>query len=122
MTRTFTCIMCPNGCEICAELDGATIVSLEGARCEKGKSYVRQEIDAPKRNIASSVLLDNGTLPLASIRLTGVIPKERIFDAMAEIRKVRVTAPVSTGQTVIKDLLDLGCDVIITKSIPRCKE
>ena len=41
MVREFTCIICPNGCEITAELekteDGACrIRSIEGAACKRG--------------------------------------------------------------------------------------
>ena len=31
MLREFTCIICPNGCEIQAELSGETIASITGA-------------------------------------------------------------------------------------------
>ena len=41
MTRTFTCIICPNGCEITAEYEGTDVRSIEGATCPKGQDYVR---------------------------------------------------------------------------------
>lgn len=123
MLREFTCIICPNGCEITAELkeheDGTkTIVSVEGAACPKGKAYVEQELTSPMRNIATSVLVKGGELPLVSVRLTAPIPKERIFDAMEEIRKCRLTAPVMTGDVVIKGILGYDSDVIVTKDVP----
>ena len=95
MTRSFTCIICPNGCEITAEYEGDTVYAVQGATCPKGDAYVRQELTDPQRNIATSVLVEGGELPLASVRLTNPIPKARIFDAMAEIRGVAVDAPVS---------------------------
>jgi len=121
----FTCTLCPNGCEIEAEIgtevgdkpgDGV-IASVRGNLCDKGRGYVEQEVSHPKRNIASSVLVDGGELPLVSVRLTAPIPKERIFDAMAEIRKQRLLAPIARGQVVIHDVLGLGSDVIATKSV-----
>ena len=33
MTRTFTCIVCPNGCEITAEYEGARVGAITGATC-----------------------------------------------------------------------------------------
>ena len=93
MLREFTCIMCPQGCDISVELEGATITSITGNKCAKGEAYVTQEIEDPMRNIATSVLVDGGDLPLASVRLTDVIPKDRIFDVMAEIRTVELSAP-----------------------------
>ena len=108
--REYTCIICPNGCEIRAEIEekegGAVeILSIEGAACKKGNAYVEQELKDPQRNIATSVLVKGGILPLASVRLTAPIPKGRIFDAMAEIRKCTLTAPVESGTVVIHNLL-----------------
>ena len=120
MLRTFTCIMCPQGCDITAELgENQEILNVSGNKCPKGKAYVTQEIVAPMRNIATSVLVTDGELPLASVRLTKAIPKDRIFDVTAEIRKVCLPAPVVEGQVVISDVLGLGSDVIITRSVDK---
>lgn len=117
MLREFTCIMCPQGCDISVELDEGKITSITGNRCPKGEAYVTQEIESPMRNIATSVLIDGGELPLASVRLSHMIPKDRIFDVMAEIRQVELPAPVHEGDVVIADVLGLGADVIITKDV-----
>lgn len=117
MLKEYTCIICPNGCEISAQIENGEIVSMKGALCKKGEAYVRQELTAPMRNIASSVLVQNGELPLVSVRLTAPIPKERIFDAMSEIKKIRLEAPVKAGQVVIHNLLGLDSDVIATKNV-----
>lgn len=122
MLREFTCIICPNGCEISAEIENGEngkkdIQSIQGALCPKGKAYVEQELTSPQRNIATSVLVKGGSLPLASVRLTSPIPKDRIFDAMSEIKKCTLTAPVQAGTVVIHDLLGYGVDVIVTKTV-----
>jgi len=118
MLKKFVCIICPNGCEISAEVEDGKILSLQGAGCPRGEEYVRQELTDPVRNIASSVLLEGGVLPLASVRLTRPVPKNRIFDVMNEIKKAKLTAPVSIGQTVIPNVLGLESDVVVTKNIP----
>jgi len=117
MIRDFICIICPNGCEIRTDIDKDTISSIEGALCDRGKDYVRQELTNPLRNIASSVIVNNGELPLVSVRLTRPVPKSRIFDVMEEIKKVRVDAPVKIGTIAIKNVLGLNSDVIITKNV-----
>lgn len=122
MLREFTCIICPNGCEITASVeehaDGTkTITSMEGATCPKGEAYVKQELTNPMRNMATSVLVKDGVLPLTSVRLTKPIPKERILDAAAEIHKCTLTAPVKAGTVVIKNLLGCDTDVIVTKNV-----
>ena len=122
MVREFTCIMCPLSCDLRAETrQGAegNEITVTGNTCPKGREYAVQELTAPQRNIATSVLVTGGELPLASVRLTRAIPKERIFDVMAEIRKQRLTAPVKAGQIVIQDVLGLGSDVIVTKAVGK---
>lgn len=117
MRKEYTCIICPNGCEITAEVADGRILSVEGASCPRGRKYAEQELTDPRRNIASSVRVEGGTLPLASIRLSKPIPKDRIFAVMAEIRKVCVKAPVRAGEIVIENVLGLGSNVMITKSV-----
>ena len=65
MLREYTCIICPNGCDIRAQIeereDGSRrICSVEGAACPKGRAYVEQELTDPQRNIATSVLVKGG--------------------------------------------------------------
>ena len=119
MIRTYTCIMCPIGCEITAEYEGGEVLSVSGNRCAKGENYVRQELTCPMRNIATSVRVSGGELPLVSVRLTSPIPLERIPEAVREIHRVELTAPVRGGDVLIKDLLGLGADVIATKDIEK---
>ena len=119
MKRTFTCIVCPNGCEIETEYEGTQVFSVTGNLCPKGKTYVTQELADPRRTIATSVRITGGVLPLASVRLTNAIPKDRIFDVMAEINRQTLAAPVRIGDVVIHDVLGLGSDVIVTKNIEK---
>lgn len=119
MIKEFTCIICPNGCEIEADIheDGA-IAAIHGAACPRGEAYVKQELTDPRRTIASSVIVKHGELPLVSVRLNRPVPKNRIFDVMEEIRKVTLEAPVHTGDVAIQNVLGLNSDVIVTKDVP----
>jgi len=117
MHRTYTCIVCPNGCEIDVEYEAGRLLSCSGNLCERGEEYVDQEIRDPRRTIASCVLVQGGELPLVSVRLTKPVPKERICDVMALIHTLKLQAPVSAGTVVVSDVLGLGSDLITTKSI-----
>ena len=119
MKRTFTCIICPNGCEVEAEYEGTDVLSVAGNLCPKGRAYVTQELADPRRTIATSVCVRGGALPLASVRLTRPIPRDRIFDAMAEINRHVLDAPVRIGDVVIENVLGLGSDVVITKNVEK---
>ena len=119
MKRIYTCILCPNGCEISVEYEGGELLSAEGNLCPKGLAYVTQEITAPKRTISTSVRVIGGELPVTSVRLTAAVPRERIFDVMREIAKLAVYAPVIAGTVLIRNVLELGSDVIVTKSVEK---
>ncbi len=127
MTREFTCIVCPNGCDIKTEIkvgqDGKhEICSIDGALCARGEVYVKQELTDPRRSIATSVLVKGGVLPLASVRLTNSIPKDRILDAVTEIKRCSLTAPVFSGTVIIKNILGYNSDVIVTKEVPASEK
>lgn len=119
MTRSFTCIICPNSCEITAEYEGDTVYAVQGATCSKGDAYVRQELTDPQRNIATSVLVEGGELPLASVRLSRPIPKKDIFRVMEAINTVRLQAPTAIGQVVLHNVCGQDADVIVTKNVAR---
>ncbi len=95
MKKQFTCIVCPNGCEIEAEVENGQVISVTGHTCPRGEQYVRQELTAPRRTIASSVLVKGGELPVTSVRLTKAIPKDMIFPVMDEIRQGGADRPPS---------------------------
>lgn len=118
MLREFTCIICPNGCDITAHIEDGKVMDLEGALCPRGADYVTQELTDPQRNIASSVVVTGGALPLVSVRLTNAIAKARIGDMMEQIQALRLEAPVTAGQVLLHHPLGLDTDLITTKHVP----
>lgn len=119
MLKEFTCIMCPMGCSLEVHIENGKIAEINGNTCPRGKDYAVGEVTAPVRNIATSVLVKGGELPLASVRLTAPIPKEDIFRAMEEIRKVKLNAPTTIGQVVIEHLLGTEANVIVSKNVSK---
>ena len=65
------------------------------------------------------MLVEGGDLPLTSVRLDAPIPRAKIFDVMAEIKKQKLAAPVKAGQVVIENVLGLGSNVIVTKNVEK---
>ena len=114
--RTFTCIICPNGCVIETQKKGEEII-VSGNLCKRGEEYVNQELKDPRRTIATTVSISGAEPPLCSVRLTKAIPKKEIFNVMKEIQKVRLTAPVRINQVVISNVCGLDSDVIVTKNM-----
>ena len=120
MKREFTCIVCPNGCDIEVETapDGG-ILSIEGQTCRRGEEFARQEILDPQRTIASSVRLTGGELPLVSVRLSRPVPRARIPEVMEAIRALTLEAPTRIGDVALGHVLGLNSDVIVTKNVAK---
>ena len=126
MKKEFTCIVCPNGCDITVETVESTKERvcendrpyvITGAACKRGEAYVLQELTDPRRTISTSVLVKNGEMPLVSVRLTRPIPLEKIPQAVREIHCLTPQAPVYSGDVLIKGLLGHDCDVIATRTV-----
>lgn len=115
--RVFTCIICPNGCNIDVSLEDNAIKNITGNKCKRGIEYVTQEITDPRRTIATTVRITGASWPLCSVRLSRPIPKKDIFKVMEEIRKCELIAPVHIGQVVLENVCGLGSDVIVTKEL-----
>lgn len=64
--------------------------------------FAEQEITDSQRNIANSILVKDGDLPLVSVRLTQPISKDKILDVVKVIKPVSVHAPLSSGQVLYK--------------------
>lgn len=118
--REIVCIVCPNGCKISVSYDdNKNITKIENALCKNGETYAKNEIQCPKRSITSSVRVIGGKLPLVSVRSDKPIPKERIPEALAEINKLKIQAPVEFHQVIIEDLLGQGVKIISTKEVAK---
>ncbi len=51
------------------------------------------------------------------MKTTGEIPKDQVQAACAELRHVRLQAPVKMGDVLVHDLLGTGCDVVATRDM-----
>ena len=115
-TKELTCIQCPLGCPLTVTVDGDT-VTVTGNTCPRGAVYGEKEVTHPTRTVTSTVVVEGGEMARVSVKTAGDIPKEKIFDVMAEIRGTKLTAPVNIGDIIIKNAADTGVDIIATKSV-----
>jgi len=118
--KQITCIVCPLGCKIMVDIKGDKVDVLSGNKCKKGVNYAIYEALDPRRVLTTSVLVEDGEWPLVSVKSSRPVPKNKIFDVLKEIRKVKIKAPVKIGRTIIMDVAGTGIDIISTKSIKKC--
>lgn len=112
-----TCVLCPVGCELEVARDESGGLEVRGNACDKGIPFAEEEVLHPKRNLATSVPVRGETGRMASVRLSGPVPREMIFPILAEIAKLRPVPPVRRGQILIANVLGTGVDVIATCTV-----
>ncbi|MBO4832255.1 MAG: DUF1667 domain-containing protein [Oscillospiraceae bacterium] len=117
-TRELTCIQCPLGCQLAVTVDGDA-VTVTGNTCQRGAVYGEKEVTAPTRTVTGTIPVDGGEIARVSVKTAPDIPKDKIFDVMAEIRSAHLTAPVEAGRIIIHDVAGTGADVIATKTVKR---
>lgn len=114
MTRELTCIVCPKGCQLRVDLEGKKIISIEGYTCKRGLSYAESECIAPVRTLTTTAPIEGGgVVPVKSDK---PIPKELLFDCMAEINKSRVSPETILGDIVIENILGTGANIVTTRN------
>lgn len=118
-TKKLTCICCPLGCSIEADMQDGSVVAVRGNGCPNGEKYAHTELTAPVRTLTSTVALVNSKsgMRLAPVRSSEPIPKDKLFDCMKEIANISVSAPVHIGDTVLQNAAGTGISIIITRDI-----
>jgi CxxC motif-containing protein len=116
-TRNLTCIGCPLGCKLTAEIENGVVISVIGNTCKKGDAYARKECVAPARTVTGTVRLSGGALPVVSVKTADEVPKERIFEVAAAYCHIHPTAPVSIGDVLAHNVAGTGVDVIATRNV-----
>ncbi len=109
-----TCINCPMGCQLEVNREEEKI-TVSGNACARGDVYGKQEFISPKRTLTSLVRVYGGAV--VPCKTSGQIPKDRLFDVLKKLNKITVTPPKNIGDVIIKDVLNLGVDIVITKNI-----
>lgn len=104
------CIMCPLGCEIEIAKSKAGEFLVSGNSCIRGEQYAKNEMIRPLRAVSSLAIIEKGGV--VPVKTSGLVPKDKIDDVIAEIGKIRLSNYPDFGTVIIKDVLNLGVDVI----------
>ena len=118
--RELTCISCPMGCQMMVCIDNGDI-RVTGNTCKRGEIYAKKEVTDPRRVVTSSVRVKNGELIRVSVKTETDIPKDKIFDCMADIFKAEAVAPVKIGDIIIENCAGTGIAVVVTRNVDKCR-
>lgn len=116
----YTCIVCPRGCHLTAEKtveNGKEIIKVTGNFCPRGVKYATEEMTCPMRTVTSSCYVAGGDEKMVSVKTDDTVPKTKIEDVLAAISTLSLTAPVSVGDVLIKDVAGTGRNVVATRNV-----
>jgi len=112
--RELTCIGCPMGCLLEAQLEGDKVLSISGNTCRRGEVYAQKELTNPTRIVTTTVRTrDGGVIP---VKTAADIPKGSIMDCMKELKALTVEGSIQIGQVILEDAAGTGVNVVATAS------
>ena len=114
MIRQITCVVCPRGCTLQAEVFGES-VTVTGHACPRGEKHAIAEIKNPVRSLTSIVRVSNRQDTMVSVKSAAPVPKGKMFEIMESIRSISVSAPVKIGDVILDDVC--GTQIVATKSV-----
>ncbi|MDR1132724.1 MAG: DUF1667 domain-containing protein [Synergistaceae bacterium] len=114
----FLCVSCPFGCFLTAEHEGGKLTGVSGNACPAGERYAAREVSGPVRSFTTTARVDGGMLPRCPVRSRSPLPLSDFFAVKREIDGITLKPPVEIGQTIIKNVLETGVDIIASRSIP----
>ncbi len=113
--KELICIVCPKGCHL--QVDETKDYSVLGHSCSRGEKYAKEELTNPTRVITSTVRVEGGLHHRCPVKTDSPLPKGKIMEAMALLNDVTLQAPVTEGQTVLKDISGTGINFVATRAI-----
>ncbi|MFA5038627.1 MAG: DUF1667 domain-containing protein [Candidatus Omnitrophota bacterium] len=117
MIKKMTCIQCPKSCCLSVDIENCRVRQVSGNLCPKGEEYAGAEVENPRRILTATVLARGLSMKMIPVRTDQPIPRHRMREAAAEIKKIRWDRPLKTGDVMVADFLGLGVNLIATRSI-----
>lgn len=115
--KELVCIVCPKGCRLQVDEENGLCVS--GNSCPRGEVYGKKEVTNPTRTLTSVVRIRGAAIPCCPVKTSSDIPRRLIPEAMALLRGIELTAPVSIGDVVIGDICGTGVRWVVTRACPQ---
>lgn len=117
--KEIICVNCPKGCHVQVKIQQHNIISITGNACDKGEAYAKEEITCPKRILTTTIRIHHALHRVLPIISDAPIPLEIMGQAMQEIKKIEIEAPVSVNQVIVPNILDTGVNIIASKTMIR---
>ena len=118
--KKITCIDCPLGCSITVRYKKNKknkIIKVIGNQCKKGIKFAKDEIIGLRWILTTTITIKSAKINRLPVRSDVPVKKEKIIEMVKEIKKVKISPPVKMGDTVAKNFMHSGVDIISSMSI-----
>ena len=92
--------------------DDGNVESIRGNFCKRGVTYANDECTNPKRTVTSTIRCKSGDV--VAVKTDCTIPKDMMFEVMAEINKMVADDEISIGDVIIENVCNTGANVVAT--------
>jgi CxxC motif-containing protein len=122
MSKTFTCIICPNSCKLEIQKSGDGY-AVTGNLCKRGEVFAIGELTCPKRTLTTTVKTAFSELPFVPVKTARPVDKDKLFALMNALSHVVVTQKIKTGDIVLQNIYgtDVVCSCDMTLEYGSCK-
>ena len=114
MKKEMTCISCPIGCAMTAEVQSDGTVSVSGNQCARGAAYAREELVDPRRVVTATCRTGSATHPRLPVRSSEPCPRDLIPAFLEKISAMSISLPVRQGD-VLGSLE--GVNIVATRTV-----
>lgn len=112
------CTVCPRGCEM--EVTGTVgAFTVHNNGCARGETYAKSECTQPMRLFTSLVRVEGGCEPVAPVRSTRPIPREKLFACVEALRELTLQAPVAQYQVVLGGVFGTEVDLVTSAAVEK---
>ena len=110
------CINCPRGCNLNVEnINGE--IKVTGNFCPRGEKYAISELTNPLRTLTTTVAIKSENYERLPVISSSPLPKDKVMKAIKALKNVEVKAPIKMGDVIVSNIIELGVDIIASKSI-----
>ena len=110
------CINCPRGCNLNVEnINGE--IKVTGNFCPRGEKYAISELTNPLRTLTTTVAIKSENYERLPVISSSPLPKDKVMEAIKALKNVEVKAPIKMGDVIVSNIIELGVDIIASKSI-----
>lgn len=118
MKKELTCIVCPVGCRLTVEENDGKL-TVHNNQCNRGVAFGENEFNDPKRILTTTVKITGSSIKRLPVISTGEVPKRQLLELINELYKITVKSPVKRGDVIVKNIGELGVDIVASRTIDK---